>query len=338
VKKSVSMKAEDLFVERLRAMLPASERVTVGPGDDAAVVRVESGDLVVTTDMVVEGVDFLPDTDPEAIGRRALAVNLSDLAAMGARPDFFLLSIGFEAQRGEDFPLGVARGALSRARPLGANLIGGDLSSSPQTIVSIALWGRAETRPALRSGATAGDLLFVTGFPGRAAAGLSLARGLAAEPREPAGLAREQVGELLAAYRDPEPRVALGLELSRRHLWSAAIDVSDGIGVDAARLARASGLRAVIEKASLPVSPALAAFGALENKEPLQWILGGGDDYELLFAAPESALAAIGTLASREVPITRIGRLEEGGGVLLRDGAKERDVSSLGHDHLERGR
>src|SRR6266511_3626740 len=161
------MKAEDLFVERLRAMLPASERVTVGPGDDAAVVRVESGDLVVTTDMVIEGVDFLPDTDPEVIGRRALAVNLSDLAAMGARPEFFLLSIGLEAQRGEEFPLGVARGALSRARPLGANLIGGDLSSSPQTIVSIALWGRAETRPALRSGATAGDLLFVTGFPGR---------------------------------------------------------------------------------------------------------------------------------------------------------------------------
>jgi thiamine-monophosphate kinase len=89
------MKAEDRFVERLRAMLPSTERVTVGPGDDAAVVRVESGDLVVTTDMVVEGVDFLPDTDPEAIGRRALAVNLSDLAAMGARPEFFLLSVGF---------------------------------------------------------------------------------------------------------------------------------------------------------------------------------------------------------------------------------------------------
>ena len=330
------MKAEDLFVERLRAMLPASERVTVGPGDDAAVVRVESGDLVVTTDMVIEGVDFLPDTDPEVIGRRALAVNLSDLAAMGARPEFFLLSIGFEAQRGEEFPLGVARGALSRARPLGANLIGGDLSSSPQTIVSIALWGRAETRPALRSGATAGDLLFVTGFPGRAAAGLSLARGLAAEPREPAGLAPEQAGEILAAYCDPEPRVALGLELSRRNLWNAAIDVSDGIGVDAARLARASGLRAVIEKERLPVSPALETLASLQKKDPFDWILGGGDDYELLFAAPVSALAGIGRLASREVPITRIGRLEKGKGTVLSDRDRERDIASVGHDHFER--
>ncbi len=335
MKKSVSVKAEDRFVERLREMLPASERVTVGPGDDAAVVRVEGGDLVVTTDLVVEGVDFLPETDPEAIGRRALAVNLSDLAAMGARPEFFLLSIGFQAQRGEGFPLAVARGALSRARPLGVDLVGGDLSSSPQTIVSIALWGRAD-RPALRSGAKAGDLLFISGFPGRAAAGLSLALGLAQEPGGSAGLGSEQAGELLAAYRDPEPRVALGLELSRRRLWSAAIDVSDGTGVDAARLARASGLRAVIERERLPVSPALEAFAALQKKDAFGWILGGGDDYELLFAAPKSALAAIGRLSSREVPITRIGRLEKGEGVVLRDGRKDTDIASLGYDHFER--
>ncbi len=271
------MKAEDRFVERLREMLPASERVAVGPGDDAAVLQVESGDLVVTTDLVVEGVDFLPETDAEMIGRRALAVNLSDLAAMGARPEFFLLSIGFSAQKGEAFPLAVARGALSRARPLGVSLIGGDLSSCQQTVVSIALWGRAESRPALRSGASAGDLLFVSGFPGRAAAGLCLARGLGGGSGGPAGLAPEQAGELLAAYRD-----------------------------------------------------------ALENKEPLDWILGGGDDYELLFAAPESALAAIGTLASREVPITRIGRLEKGEGAVLRDRGRESDIASVGHDHLER--
>ncbi len=328
------MRAEDRFVERLRRLLPASERVAVGPGDDAAVVRVESGDLVVTTDLVVEGVDFLPETNAESVGRRALAVNLSDLAAMGARPEFFLLSIGFPAAKGEDFPLAVARGALSRARPLGVDLVGGDLSSSAQTIVSIALWGRAEFRPALRSGASAGDQLFVTGFPGRAAAGLALAQRLSSGDTVPAALAAEHAAELLAAYSDPEPRVALGLELSRRNLWSAAIDVSDGIGVDAARLARASGLRAVIEKAGLPISPALAACGVLQKRDPFDWILGGGDDYELLFAAPESAAAAIGALASRQVPITRIGRLEEGGGVLLREGGQERDISSLGHDHF----
>jgi len=314
-------------------MLPASERVLVGPGDDAAVVRVESGNLVVTTDMVVEAVDFLPETEPESVGRRALAVNLSDLAAMGARPEFFLLSIAFSAEKGEDFPLALARGALSRAAPLGVDLVGGDLSTCPQTIVSVALWGRAEARATLRSGASAGDCLFVSGFPGRAAAGLALA--LRSPGSRPAGLADAQAAELLAAYHDPEPRVALGLELSRRNLWTAAIDVSDGIGVDASRLARASGLRAVIEKERLPVSPALEAAGELQEKDPFAWILGGGDDYELLFAAPESAAGAIESLSSREVPITRIGRLEQGEGAHLREDGRERDISSLGHDHFE---
>ncbi|HYV40982.1 MAG TPA: AIR synthase-related protein, partial [Thermoanaerobaculia bacterium] len=139
-----------------------------------------------------------------------------------------------------------------------------------------------------------------------------------------------------AAYRDPEPRVALGLELSRRNLWNGAIDVSDGIGVDAARLARASGLRAVIEKERLPVSPALETLASLQKKDPFDWILGGGDDYELLFAAPVSALAGIGRLASREVPITRIGRLEKGKGTVVSDRDRERDIASVGHDHFER--
>jgi thiamine-monophosphate kinase len=325
---------EERFVEKLRAMLPADPRVILGPGDDAAIVRSGGGELAVTTDMLVEGVDFLPDEDPQRLGRRALAVNLSDLAAMGARPEFFLLSIGFSPEKGEDFPLAVARGALSRAQPLSVSLIGGDLSSAPQTIVSIALWGTAEFRTAPRSGASSGDLLFLSGFPGRAAAGLSLARRLS-EGGPPAALAPELAAELLAAYRDPEPRVALGLELSRRNLWSAAIDVSDGLGMDAGRLARASGLRAVIERDRLPVSPALAAFGVLEDADPLDWILSGGDDYELLFAAPASAREAVESLASREVPVTRVGRFEQGEGAVLRDGGGDRDISGRGYDLFE---
>jgi thiamine-monophosphate kinase len=316
-------------------MLAEDPRVLLGPGDDAALVRERGGGtLAVTTDMLVEGVDFLPDEDPQRLGRRALAVNLSDLAAMGADPAFFLLSIGFSPEKGEDFPLAVARGALSRARPLAVSLIGGDLSRSPQTIVSIALWGRAETRTARRSGGAPGDLLFLSGFPGRAAAGLSLARRVK-EGGRPAALKPEHAEELLAAYRDPEPRVALGLALSRRNLWSAAIDVSDGVGMDAGRLARASGLRAVIEKGRLPVSPALAAFAALGDADPLDGILSGGDDYELLFAAPASAREAVEALASREVPVTRVGHLEHGAGAVLRGEEGEREIAGLGHDHFE---
>ncbi len=329
------MKAEDRFVERLRAILPESDRVLVGPGDDAAIVRQEAGELVATTDLVVEGVDFLPGEEPERLGRRALAVNLSDLAAMGARPDFFLLSIGFPPRMGEDFPLAVARGALSRAGPLGLLLAGGDLSAAPETFVSIALWGRAPGGPILRSGAHAGDLLFLSGFPGRAAAGLCLARRLARRGNAPPGLSPDHEKELLDSYRDPEPRLALGLELAGRCLAHAAIDLSDGLGADAARLARASGLRAVIEKEKLPVAPALAAFCSLEGSDPLRWILGGGDDYELLFAAPRGALETAGALADG-VPVTRVGHLEPGEGAVLRDGERESDIASLGHDHFER--
>src|SRR5512143_2106894 len=130
------MPGEDRFVDRLREILPEDPRVSVGPGDDAAVLRLEGGDIAVTTDMLVEGVDFLRGADPRRLGRRALAVNLSDLAAMGARPEAFLLSVAFPPEKGEDFPLEVARGALSRAKEFAALLVGGDLSRSPLVMVS----------------------------------------------------------------------------------------------------------------------------------------------------------------------------------------------------------
>lgn len=333
MKKCPAVKPEDRFVERLKEMLPDSGRVAVGPGDDAAVVRVESGDLVATTDLLVEGVDFLSGTDPEALGRRVLAVNLSDLGAMGASPEFFLLSIAFPPRLGDDFPLAVTRGALSLARAFGASLVGGDLSAAPVTVLSVALCGRAPGRPMLRSGGQRGDLLFVSGYPGRAAGGLELARRRNAGAK--VSLLSPGHEELLRAYRDPEPRIALGLELSRRGLAHAAIDLSDGLGVDAGRLARASRLRAVIEKDRLPVSAALAAFAAEEGRDPLDWILGGGDDYELLLAAPEGALSSVLALGTPRVPVTRVGYLEEGEGAVLRGSNADRDIASLGHDHFE---
>lgn len=331
------MKPEDRFVERLRALLAPDERVRIGPGDDAAVLSAQGGEHAVTTDMLVESVDFLSGEDPESIGRRAIAVNLSDLAAMGARPEFFLLSIGWPPSRGEDFPLAVTRGALSRADPLGVSLVGGDLSRAPATVVSVALWGRPEGVWLTRSAAGPGDLLFLSGWAGRAAAGLCLAsRGLAPVPGS-SGLLPEQTRELLAAYRDPEPRIALGLDLARERLAHAAIDVSDGLGVDAARLARCSGVKAVLEAERIPISPALAAFAQREGVDPVEWMLAGGDDYELLFAAPETALTTL--LAGRPgwgIPVTRIGSFETGQGAVLRDRrGEERDIAGIGHDHFE---
>ncbi|MGH9399675.1 MAG: thiamine-phosphate kinase [Thermoanaerobaculia bacterium] len=338
------MNAEDLFVERVKALAPGSDRLRVGIGDDAAVIETPAGPLVATTDMLVEEVDFLAGEEPERLGRRAAAVNLSDLAAMGARPEFFLLCVGFPRELGPDYPLAVARGAVSRAAVFEAVLAGGDISEARQTVVAIAFWGRPESEPLLRSGARPGDHVWVSGWPGRAAAGLKLAQLTATftsvgSPPTPhlIGLEPGKEAELLDAYRDPEPRVALGQALARGGLAHAAIDVSDGLGLDASRLARASGVRIVLERERLPLAPALAAWADVESLDPLELVLGGGDDYELLFAAPPDAEGRLAA-GSPEwgVPVRRIGTCEEGSGTVLRFESGERDIARLGFDHLER--
>ncbi len=220
--------------------------------------------------------------------------------------------------------------------------MGGDLSAAPQTIVSVALWGTPAGKPLLRSGAAPGDHVYLSGHPGEAAAGLRLATTLAAfaaQGSAPAArfpeLAAADQRRLLAAFQDPAPRVALGAALSRDGLASAAIDVSDGVGVDAGRLARASGVRVVLERSRLPVSNALAAFAAMEELDPVELLLSGGDDYELLFTAAGDAEPRIAELGkSLGVPVTRVGRVEPGSGAVL-VGAVERDITDLGHDHLE---
>jgi thiamine-monophosphate kinase len=323
------VRAEDRFVEKLRALLPGSGAV-LGPGDDAALVRSTEGLLAATTDLLVEGVDFLPGEDPERLGRRAAAVNLSDLAAMGALPEFFLLAIGFPPEKGEEFPLAIARGAIARAGEFGAHLVGGDLSAAPQTVISVALWGRPAGAPLTRSGASPGDGLYVSGHPGQAAAGLRLARARVA------GVAPEDEQILRDAFHDPVPRVALGAELARHGLSSAAIDVSDGLGIDAARLARASGVRLVLERESLPASAALESFAARAGLDPVDLVLGGGDDYELLFTVPAPAQERLERHAGAfGASVTRIGRVEKGAGAVLSEGGALRDIAGFGHDHLE---
>jgi thiamine-monophosphate kinase len=329
----IPMRAEDRFVDRLRALLPPADAVLLGVGDDAAILRGNPADAVATTDLLVEGIDFLPGEDPERLGRRAVSVSLSDIAAMGARPRWFLLSIALPSPLGEDFALALCRGAWVRGREHGAALAGGDLSRGPCVFVSVAMGGQLESAPLKRSGAQAGDLLYVSGATGRAAAGLALAL----EAGRDKGLSESHANELLAAYRDPEPRVALGLVLGTQRLARAAIDVSDGLGADATRLARASGVRAVLERNRLPLAPALAAFAESRGVDPLPLILGGGDDYEILFAAPESAAKQLAALPS-EVPISRIGFFEAGSGAVLRDDSGDREIDNLGHDHLEAAR
>jgi thiamine-monophosphate kinase len=331
------VKPEDRFVERLKELLPLSPSVLIAPGDDAAVVQHAGGPLAATTDVLVEGIDFLPGEDPERLGRRAAAVNLSDLAAIGARPEFLMLAIAFPTELGEDYPLAVVRGTVARAGEFGATLVGGDLSAAAQTMIAVALWGRPAGNPITRSGAADGDVVFVTGFLGQAAAGLRLARDRAnAAARGIPGLSGSEERALLDAYHDPTPQVAFGVALAREGIAHAAIDVSDGLGVDAGRLARASGVRIVLEKTALPLSEPLLRFGEARGIEPAELALAGGDDYELLFtASPEDAERVEGVARRLAVRATRIGRVEAGEGASLRDGSAERDIVSFGHDHFQ---
>lgn len=337
------MKPEDRFVEKLRALLPPAEGILLGPGDDAALLEWHEPGLVATTDLLVEAVDFLPGEDPQRLGRRAIAVNLSDLAAMGAAPAYFLLAIGFPAERGEELPLAVARGAIERGREFGAHLVGGDLSAAPQILISIAAWGRPAPSPLTRSGARVGDAVFVSGHPGEAAAGLRLARTMeafsgterGASPRFPE-ISSEHQTRLLAAYRDPLPRVALGRALAERVIATAAIDVSDGLGVDAGRLARASGVRILIEEDRLPLSRPLISFSEMEELNPADLAVSGGDDYELLFTASADGAARLEERPEAlDVVVTRIGRVVPGEGAVLVHRGGEREIGDLGHDHLE---
>jgi thiamine-monophosphate kinase len=336
------VKAEDRVAERLRALLPPSGSVLWGPGDDAALIDRPAGLLAATTDLLVEEVDFLAGEDPERLGRRAAAVNLSDLAAVGAAPEAFLLAVAFPPERGEDFPLAVARGAAARAEPFGARLVGGDLSAAPLTVLAVAMWGRPAAAPISRSGARPGDRVYLSGHPGEAAAGLRLARILAAfsnQGSEPTQrfpeLTPGHQRRLLERYHDPEPRVVLGMALAAGGLATAAIDVSDGVGVDAGRLARASGVRIVLESARLPLSGALRAFASMADQDALELALSGGDDYELLFTVPEDREEALEGLASAGVPLTRVGTVAAGEGAVLRGPSGERDVAGIGHDHFD---
>jgi thiamine-monophosphate kinase len=296
--------------------------VRLGIGDDAALVEVPADQqLVLTTDSLVAGVHFLPQAAAQLLGGRALAVNLSDIAAMGARPAWALLSLTLPAVDDEwlaAFASGF--GALARAHDVA--LIGGNLSRGPLNI-NVQLAGLVPRGRALtRAGARPGDVLCVSGTPGDAALGLALLQGRLRAP-EP------QAAYLRARFESPTPRLALGERL--REVASACIDVSDGLYVDAARLAAASSCGLVVDVDALPRS---APLTAVLGDADWRGVLAGGDDYELCFAVPRERLALLPDPASAGVAWTRIGELRAGGGVELRRGGAVTQFSAAAFDHF----
>jgi thiamine-monophosphate kinase len=300
--------------------------VILGIGDDAALLQVPAGmQLVAALDTLVEGRHFPADTPAQSLGHRALAVNLSDLAAMGATPAWFLLSLTMPRARAE-FLEGLARGLLTLAQDHGMALVGGDTTAGPLS-ASVQALGLVQPGTALqRHTARPGDLLFVSGTPGDAAAGLALEMGSVPSP----ALTAAQQHHLRQRFLYPTPRVALGQAL--RGLASACIDVSDGLAADAGKLAQASGCGVHIEADRLPVSAALAA--QLGNAA-VRAALTGGDDYELCFTVPA---ARAGEIAARledvKCAVTCIGVIEQPSGIRASSNGAPVDFDLRGYDHF----
>jgi thiamine-monophosphate kinase len=320
----------------------AGAGVTLGIGDDAALLEVPAGcELVAAIDSIVEGRHFLTGTDPAAIAHRALAVNLSDLAAMGATPAWALLALTLpDAQ--ESWLERFAAGWFALADRHGVELVGGDTTRGPLTI-SVQLSGFVERGTALRrSGARAGDLLVVTGTLGDAAAGLALARAAheietmtpgAAAPgvATPDATATGAAAELRERFDYPTPRVELGC--AARGLATACMDLSDGLSGDLPKLAQASGVAAHVELDRLPISQALRSAVALPQAR--QWAVSGGDDYELLLAVPHDRLPVLGQQAQRlGLRLTVIGECMEGAGVTWSIDGATVAAPAAGFDHF----
>jgi thiamine-monophosphate kinase len=301
-------------IARYFAPLTAAEPGAVGLRDDAAFLNVPEGhELIVTTDAVVAGVHFLPTDPPELIARKALRVNLSDLAAKGAVPRWYLLDAAFPKNTGDAWIADFARGLAKDQVEFGIHLVGGDTVAMPgPATFAITALGVARAGQGLkRGGAQRGDDIYVSGTIGDGALGLLAWQG------KLGSLGPKQRDELADRYRLPRPRVALGPRLI--NLATAAIDVSDGLAADLGHIAETSNLGATIETALVPLS---AAAREAVSKRPalMDRVLAGGDDYEILFTAPWRAAKHIRMLERElRVKLTRIGRMEAGKGVKIVD-------------------
>ncbi len=274
----------------------------LGPGDDCALLHASPDcELAVTTDMLVSGTHFFADTEPEALGWKTLAVNLSDLAAMGATPRWALLA-GALPDANEAWLAAFAKGLFACADAHQTELVGGDLTRGPLTLCVTAI-GETPSGTALRrDGACAGDDLWISGRPGCAALGLMLAR----DPQAlGTSLSDADAADFLQALHRPQPRLSLGLAL--RGLASSTIDVSDGLMADLGHILDRSGCAAVLEEALLPPLPA-----GVEPTLARRCQLAGGDDYELVFTAAASTRDVLTALGDQlGVRLTRIGRICE---------------------------
>jgi thiamine-monophosphate kinase len=321
---------ESALIERIaqrvgRASLPQPFHLLQGIGDDTAVLQAGDQTLLWTADMLVEGVHFRLDwIDPAALGWKSLAVNLSDIAAMGGTPVGALLSLALPAECTGAWLDAFVDGFADCAQTYGVALIGGDTNRAERVVIDVSVLGIVTGQPVLRSGAQVGDWLLVTGALGGSRAGLfALMAGKASEVD-------------LAPHFRPIPRLQVGM-LARELGATAMMDLSDGLAADLPKLLRASGVGAVIDAAQVPVHPAAAHWAQAHGLDPIAFAIAGGEDYELLIAAPP--LVALRLLervpAETGVPLTKIGEAIAQPEVWLQraDGGRE-SLAIAGWDHF----
>jgi len=274
---TVSEAGEFPLIDRLRDLFPQGEQVLVGPGDDAAVLRIRNGHVVVSTDVLVEGRHFRREwASAEDIGHRAAAANLSDVNAMGGRAHSLTLGLAAPRDLPAQWALDFARGFADECALVGASVVGGDLTSSDEVVVAVTVLGSCLQSPVLRSGAEPGDVLALAGRQGWAAGGLAvLGRGFRS-PRV-----------LVEAYRRPQPPYDAGAVAAAAGAH-AMIDVSDGLLAEARHLAEASGVAIDVRRDAFEIAEPLQAVGAALGADPIQFILGGGDDHALLATFPDA--------------------------------------------------
>ena len=354
------------FIRRLREQTRSrqqSSRLSVGIGDDAAVIRQYSDrDFVLTTDLLVEGIDFHPQkTTPQLLGHKALAVSMSDIAAMGARPRWALASVGFtndvwDSNFKDDF----FTGYLGLADRYGVTLAGGDVSAAQQIVIDSILVGEVTAgRAVLRSTAQPGDQIFVTGSLGGAAAGLKLielgarlsrqaADGRRQDMSEPPAVAGGPINEPKAEHSDndaqvdslllrqlsPQPRVGWGIVLGEEQLATSMIDISDGLSSDLHHLCAESNVGAMIDAASLPLDAHVVQLCGRLALDPLGLALHGGEDFELLFTIAPDNVRLLPKFVDG-IPISRIGEIgDAAGSVRVSEQSRVWELAPQGFEHF----
>jgi thiamine-monophosphate kinase len=330
--------SEDDLIRMIRAVAarPGAAGVRRSIGDDAAVLEASPGTmLVVTTDLLLEDVHFRRRwAEPADIGWKAMAVNVSDIAAMGATPRWALVALACPEPTGAEEVEAFYEGALALCDAYGVVIVGGDTSSSPTGwTVNVTVLGEA-VAPVLRSTARPGDVVAVTGTLGRAGAGLAVLE----RDQAPPGVAPAVLAEVTDAHLRPRPRVAEGRWLAGAGGLTAMMDLSDGLATDLPRLLAESGAGATIGLSRLPVAPAARTVAAALEQDPIAWATGGGEDYELLVTCERAAFDRLraGLAAASGTGLTAVGEIGAGSGVRWVD-AEGRDAAvAAGFEHFSR--